>query len=343
MKAALFREFGGPEVLRQEDVPTPEPRPGHVLIRVLATGINRLEVFLRQGAVTRDLALPHVLGSDAAGEIAEVGAGVTGFTRGERVVPMPGYPLDDADADFNPMSAAPSYAIGGIVKWGTYAQYVEVPAHWVLKDRTGLTPSQMATLPMVTVTGVRAVKTVGGVKAGDHVLIQAGASGTGSFGIQFARALGAKVATTVDADDKAELAGGLGAELVIDVRKRDFVKDVQDWTGGRGVDVTIDNLGGSILQRSMDATRVGGTIVTMGFVTGNEATFKVREFFFAHKTLRGTLMGDVADFQFGLDLIAKKKIRPILDREFALENAAQAHEAVGSNKVLGNVVLLPWA
>jgi NADPH:quinone reductase-like Zn-dependent oxidoreductase len=289
------------------------------------------------------LRLPHILGSDAAGQISAIGAGVTGFSVGERVVPMPGYPLEDADVDANPISAAPSYAIGGIVRWGTYAQYVEVPAKWVLKDRTGLSPSQMATLPMVTVTGVRAVKVVGRVKPGDHLLIHAGASGTGSFSIQLARALGAKVATTVDADDKGGLARQIGADLVIDVRARDFVREVRDWTAGRGVDVAIDNLGGPILQRSMDATRVGGTIVTMGFVTGNEATFKVREFFFAHKTLRGTLMGDVADFEFGLDLIAQKKIKPVLDREFALKDAPQAHDAVGSNKVLGNVVLLPWA
>ncbi|MBX3607227.1 MAG: zinc-binding dehydrogenase [Piscinibacter sp.] len=342
MKAAVFREFGGADVLKYEEVPTPRPRPGCVLVKVLATGINRLEVFLRRGDVTREIALPHVLGSDAAGEIAALGDGVQGLAVGERVVPMPGYPLDDAHRSFSPLSAAPSYAIGGIVQWGTYAQYLEVPAGWVVRDRTGLPPEAVATLPMVAVTGVRAVRHVGGVKAGDHVLIQAGAAGTASFSIQLAKALGAHVATTVDADEKAQLARDLGADLVVDVRGQDFVAAVLDWTSGRGVDVAIDNLGGPVLQRSIDATRVGGTVVTMGFVAGNEATFKVREFFFAHKTLRGTLMGDAQDLAYALDLVHSGRIRPVLDRVLPLSEAAAAHAIVEANQALGNVVMLPW-
>lgn len=340
MKAAVFREFGPANVLKLEEVQTPKPQPGNILIKVLASGVNRLEVFLREGVITRDLQLPHVLGSDASGEVADLGEGVKDFRIGERVVPMPGYPLAARDDKFSPLSAAPTYAIGGIFRWGTYAQYIEVPARWVVKDPTSLTPSQMATLPMVLVTGVRAVRTVGQVKAGDQVLIQAGAAGTSSFSIQLAKALGARVATTVDSDEKVALVKRLGADLVVDVRTQDFVKAVTDWTEGRGVDVAIDNLGGPVLQRSMDATRVGGTIVTMGFVAGNEATFKVREFFFAHKTLRGTLMGDLEEFKWGLDQVAKGRIKPVLDREFALGDAAAAHEFVGSNAALGNVVLV---
>jgi NADPH:quinone reductase-like Zn-dependent oxidoreductase len=340
MKAALFREFGPASVLKTEDVPTPKPQPGNVLIKVLASGINRLEVFLREGVITRDLALPHVLGSDASGVIAEVGQGVTGFSVGERVIPMPGYPLDARDDKFSPLSAAPTYAIGGILRWGTYAEYVEVPARWVVKDPTNMRPSEVATLPMVLITGVRAVRTVGQVKAGHHVLIQAGAAGTSSFSIQLAKSLGARVATTVDSDEKIELVKRLGADLVIDVRTQDFVKSTIEWTEGRGVDVAIDNLGGPVLQGSMDATRIGGTIVTMGFVAGNEATFKVREFFFTHKTLRGTLMGDLEEFKWGLEQVAKGHIKPILFREFPLADAAAAHEVVGSNSAVGNVVLV---
>jgi NADPH2:quinone reductase len=219
MKAAVMRDFGGPEVLRLEDVPMPEPKPLHVVVRVLATGINRLEDYLRAGVVTRELALPHVLGSDAAGIVEAVGEGVVGFKPGDRVVPMPGYPLEDHDAEFLPLSAAPSYAIGGIVRWGTYAQFLQVPARWLLRDTTGLPPEQVATLPMVLVTAVRAVKTVGGVRSGDHVLVHAGASGTGSMNVQVARSLGARVAVTVDDEQKGELARSLGADLVVDVRK----------------------------------------------------------------------------------------------------------------------------
>src|SRR5215813_12767242 len=113
MQTALFRNYGGPEVLTVEEVSTPQVKPGHVLIKILAAGINRLEHYLREGSYSRSLKLPHVLGSDAAGEVAAVGAGVTGFRKGERVIPMPGYPLAPAEYGYDPMSAAPSYAVLG--------------------------------------------------------------------------------------------------------------------------------------------------------------------------------------------------------------------------------------
>lgn len=340
MKAAAFRRFGGPEVLEYMDLPDPEPRAGHVVVRVLACGVNRLEHYLREGSVLPSIKMPHVLGSDAAGEIAAVGAGVTGFKPRDRVVPMPGYTLDPNDAH-SPLSAAPSYAIGGIVNWGTYAEYVEVPAKWVLHDDSGLDPQDVATLPMVLVTAVRSVKVVGQVGAGQTTLIHAGASGTGTMNIQVARALGARVATTVQGDAQAKLASSLGAELVVDVQRRDFVKEVIDWTGGSGVDTTIDNLGGDVLQKSIDATRVSGTIVAMGFVTGVEVRFHIRNFFFTHKRLLGTLMGDVADLEWGLQQVKAGRIRPLLDRVLPLSEAAQAHRLISSNAVNGNLVLKP--
>jgi NADPH:quinone reductase-like Zn-dependent oxidoreductase len=341
MKAAAFRRFGGPEVMEYMDLATPDPRPGNVVIKVQASGVNRLEHYLREGSVLTTIKLPHVLGSDAAGEIAAVGAGVTTFNSGDRVVPMPGYPLDPNDDGHTPISAAPSYAIGGIVNWGTYAEYVEVPAQWVLPDDTGLEPEQLATLPMVLVTAVRSVKTVGGVKAGDRVLVHAGASGTGTMNIQVARALGASVVTTVQGTLQAKLAASLGADLVVDVQSRDFVKDVLDWTDGRGVDVAIDNLGGDVLQKSIDATRVSGTIVAMGFVAGVDVRFHIRNFFFTHKRLLGTLMGDVSDFRWGLQQIKIGRIRPLLDRVLPLSEAAEAHRLIASNAVNGNLVLKP--
>jgi NADPH2:quinone reductase len=343
MKAALMKSFGGPEVLRLESVPTPEPRHLHVVVKILATGVNRLEDYLRSGVITRDIPLPHVLGSDAAGVVEAVGAGVAGFKPGDRVIPMPGYPLEDDDAGFEPLSAAPSYAIGGIVRWGTYAQYIEIPARWLVHDRTGLSPQEAATLPMVLVTAVRAVRTVGQVRQADAVLIQAGGSGTGSMNVQVAKALGARVAVTVDDDAKGELARGAGADLVIDVRREDFVAAAKEWTNGRGVDVVVDNLGGPVLQKSINATRVGGAIVTMGFVAGQEATLQVREFFFGHKRLLGTLMGDVSEFEWGLEQVRAGRIRPLLDRTFPLSEAAEAHRVLSANGARGNLVMLPWA
>lgn len=339
MKAALFHEFGPPSVLQWEDVADPAPKPGHVVVKILATGVNRLEHYLREGSVVQ-MPLPHVLGSDAVGVVAAVGAGVEGFAEGDRVMPMPGYPQDPADAVL-PISAAPSYAIGGIVQWGAYAQYLQVPAQWLLHDTTGLAPELAATLPMVAVTGVRAVMKVGGVKAGDRVLVHAASSGTGSFNVQLAKALGAEVATTVDTPDKVEFARGLGADLVIDITRQDFVEAARDWSGG-GVDVVIDNLGGPVLAKSLAAARVGGTVVAMGFVAGVEVGFHVRDFFFSHKRLLGTLMGDVEDLQAGLALVGDGRIRPQLGMTLPMSEAAEAHRLISSNAVNGNIVMRAW-
>jgi NADPH:quinone reductase-like Zn-dependent oxidoreductase len=312
-----------------------------VLVRVLAFGLNRLDHYLREGSVTRDIALPHVLGSDAAGVVEALGEGVTGFSLGERVIPMPGYPLDAADADFRPISAAPSYAIRGIAEWGTYAQYMVVPARWLLRDDTGLSPEEVATLPMAVVTCVRAVKVVGEVKAGDHVLVHAGASGTGSMSVQVAKALGAKVAATVRSPDKANFVRSLGADHVIPLDGADWVDEATRWAGG-GVDVIIDNLGGEVFSRSIDALRVQGCLVSMGMVTGTEATIQLRPLFFGQKQIRGTLMGDADDLRWGLDQIRAGKIKPALDRVYDLAEIAEAHTDLAVGVAKGNIVVLPW-
>lgn len=341
MQAAILRRFGAPEVLELAEVETPRAEPGTVLVRVLAAGVNRLEDYVRGGSVV-PLAFPHVLGSDASGVVEALGEGVTRFAIGDRVIPVPGFPLDPAEAELRPISAAPSYVIGGIARWGTYAQYVTVPERWLVRDETGLAPELVATLPMTLITAVRAVRSVGGVGAGAHVLLHAGASGTGSMNIQIAKALGARVATTVQGRAQAEFAEKLGPDLVIDVQREDFVAQARAWTGGRGVDVVVDNLGGAVFPRSLDALRTQGVLVAMGFVAGEQVSFHVRSFFFAHKQIRGTLMGDVADLAFGLELVRAGKVAPLLDEALPLAQAAEAHRRLASSRVRGNLVLLPW-
>jgi NADPH:quinone reductase-like Zn-dependent oxidoreductase len=342
MKAAILRDYGDPQVLGYGDLPTPEPGPGEVLVRVLAAGLNRLDHYLREGSVTRDLKLPHVLGSDAACVVESVGPGVERFGVGDRVIPMPGYPLNETEAGMRPISAAPSYVIRGIAEWGSYAQYMLVPERWLLRDQTGLAPEEVATLPMAVVTGVRAVKVVGEVNGGDLVLVHAGASGTGSTNIQIARALGARVVATVRTPEKAEFVRGLGAELVLALEEGDFVEQVLDWSEGRGVSAVIDNLGGEVLTRSIDCLAPLGVLVSMGMVAGMEATLQIRPFFFAQKQIRGTLMGDVGDLEWGLEQVRQGRIVPALDRSFPLQEAAEAHAHLAAGAARGNTVLLPW-
>ncbi|MCG8434537.1 MAG: zinc-binding dehydrogenase [Gammaproteobacteria bacterium] len=342
MKAAVIREFGDFDVLQLEEVPTPKPRPGHILIKVLAAGINRLEDYLREGSVVPELAFPHILGADAAGEVAAFGEGVKGFQIGERVVHQPGFPTDPAEYNIRPATTAASFTLPGLAIPGTYAQYVEIPAEFVLKDETGLSPEEVATLPMVLATGVRAVKTVGGVKAGDKVLVQAGAGGAGSMQIQIAKALGAEVATTIRDAEKADVARKAGADLIINTTEEDFVAKVQEWSNG-GAHVVIDSLGGDVLAKSIDAARPLGTIVAFGFVAGTQTTFDMRNFFFTQKKLLGTMAGDIEDLKWGLAQVKEGYIKPMLDRALPLSQAGRAHRLLASSQVAGNIVLLPWA
>ncbi|MDH4561180.1 zinc-binding dehydrogenase [Pseudomonas sp. BN411] len=342
MKAAVIHAFGGPEQIRLEDVPAPVPGPGEVLVKVLAAGINRLDHYVRLGQIAPQLAFPHILGSDAVGEVAGLGVGVTRFGIGDRVISMPGYPLDPAESQVRPVTNAASYAIPGIHVPGTYAQYIVVNERWLLRDTTGLPVEQIAALPVALLIAIRSVQIVGEVKAGDRVLIHAGASSTGIMSIQVARALGARVAVTVQNESSAALAASLGAELVINSNEEDFVEALGSWTEGRGVDVAIDNLGGDVLARTIAAVRPMGIIVAMGFMAGSEVTFDIRNFFFTQKQLRGTLVGDIEDFAAWLDPIKEGKVKPVIDSVLPLSRAAEAHERIAGNQARGSIVLLPW-
>jgi NADPH2:quinone reductase len=284
-----------------------------------------------------------VLGSDAVGEVAELGEGVTDFAVGDSVVVVPGYPLDERDYDITPAIAAPSFALPGLGVWGAYAQYMTVPARFVIKDDTGLAPEQLATLPVVLATAVHAVKAVGEVKASDKVLIHAGASGSGSMQIQVAKALGAEVATTVRNQAKGDFAKTLGADLVINTREADTVTQIKDWTHGRGADVVIDNLGGDVLAQSIEAVKPQGVVVAFGFAAGPEVSFDIRSLFFTQKQLRGSMASDTSDLQWGLEQVRAGTIKPLLDRTLPLSQASEGHRLIAAGEVKGNLVLLPWA
>ncbi|GJM27007.1 MAG: alcohol dehydrogenase [Phycisphaerae bacterium] len=341
MKAAIIHEFGEADVLNFEDAPDPKPQPHHAIIKVLACGINRYDLFLRMGGVQKQTSLPHVMGADVVGEIVQIEGDATGHQVGDRVIVAPGFPIEPADWSHEPENFAPSYTVTGTSLWGGYAQYMSVPSCFLLADKTNLSAEQCATLPLVLVTAVHSVKTLGEVKAGDHVLIQAGASGSGSMCIQMAKALGAKVATTVGDDSKIEVANGCGADIVINRRKESFREKVLDWTDSNGVDVVIDNVGGGILQDNLMSMRRGGILVNFGLVGGVKDEINFAMMIFNQYQFRGSMMGSMNELREGLDLVEAGKIKPVLDRTFPLSDAAEAHRYIESSKVKGNVVLLP--
>ncbi len=343
MKANVIKSFGGFDTFEYQEIEKPSPRPDHVLVKVLATGVNLLDHYIREGSIVPELPFPHILGADAAGEVAELGDGVNSFKVGERVMVVPGFPGNKEELDIRPTVTAPSFGLPGLHISGTYTQYMEVPVYAIIRDETGLTVEESATLPVALGTAVHAVKGIGEVKAGHKVLIHSGASGSGAIQIQVAKALGAQVATTVRSDKKAEFAKSVGADLVINTHHDDFVNKVQEWTDGTGVDVVIDNLAGNVLPKSIEAAKATGIIVAFGFAAGPEVTFDIRSIFFSQKNLRGSMASDIEDLTWGLEQVKAGKIKPVLDKAFPLSQAGKVHELVSNSKVVGKHVLLPWA
>lgn len=209
-----------------------------------------------------------------------------------------------------------------------------------------LSPVLLALVGSLTVPTVGAAQDVDAIKAAtlEHfAVLNAGASKSGSMQIQVARALGAEVATTVRSESSAKLAKSLGASLVINTREQDLVERVMEWTGGRGVDVVIDNLGGDVLAKSLDAVRVQGIVVAFGFTAGTEVTFDIRNFFFGQKQLRGAMASDLEDLKWGLEQVRSGNIRPVVHTILPLSQAAEAHRLIEANGIRGGIVLQPWA
>jgi len=344
MHAMTIKAFGGLDVLTGQEVPVPKTRPGHVLVKVDAVGVNYYDTLIRSGAVSRNIALPHVGGSDVVGVIAVTGEDVTAFEPGQRVIVAPGYPTDIAEQAYRPENEAPSYFPTGTFEWGGYAQFMQVSARWVVADDTGLPPEQLAAIPLVLVTAVHAVKTVGNVRPGQRVLVQAGASGAGSMAIQVAKALGAAVIATVSTEAKAKLARELGADAVVNYRAASVVEAVRAFTSGDGVDVVIDPVGGITLPDSIGSLRPRGTIVNLGLSGGAAATIpNLYQFFRNELHLVGSWMGSMDELRFGLGLVRQGKVRAALDQVLPLAAAREAHRLIAESRVTGKLVLLPWA
>lgn len=342
MKAVLIHEFGGTDVLKYGDAPDPTPKPDHAIIKVLACGINRYDLFLRMGGVKKNTPLPHVMGADIAGEVVSIEGDAHGLSPGDRVIVAPGFPIEPAEWDYDPINLAPSYTVTGTSLWGGDAQFTQIPTRFLIRDKTGLPPEQVAACPLVTVTAVHAVRTLGEVKAGNRVLVQAGASGSGSMCIQMATHLGAKVATTVGDPSKFDLCRECGAELIINHRNESFRDSVLEWTDGNGVDVVIDNVGGGIFKDNLAVLKPGGIFVNFGLVGGVKDEINFAALIFNQHQIRGSMMGSMQELRDGIALIEQRKLKPNLDRTFPLAEVAIAHKYIDSRQVRGKVVLLPW-
>ncbi|MGE0725515.1 MAG: zinc-binding dehydrogenase, partial [Alphaproteobacteria bacterium] len=288
MKAVVLHGYGDFDALRYEDVPTPEPGPGELLIRIRAVAVNHCDTDVRRGLFGVAQTMPHVMGVDAAGEVAAIGPGVAGFAIGDPVSP---HFMLTCGACRNCLRGRENICLAagvlGVTAWGTYAEYVKVPARDVVPLPRGLAPEIAVAAQVPLATSWEALIVEGGLRAGETVLINGAAGGVGSGAVQVAKLAGARVIATVGAAHKAERVRALGADHVVDYNREPIPAAVMRLTNGLGVDVAFDQVGGQSLLDSIAALAQGGRLVTVGAHGGEKVEIDMIEFFRKHISMHG--------------------------------------------------------
>lgn len=335
MRAAVFHAPGGPEVLRYEEMPTPEPGPGSVRIKVKAAGVNRRDLWVRQGAFGTPPD-PHIPGSDAAGEIDALGAGVKGVEEGQRVVINPGISCGRCAACL--AGDHPACSAFSLVE-GTYAEYVVVPAANVVPMPSGLTFAEAASIGIPFVTAESAWLKAG-VKPGHTVAIWGASGGLGVAAIELAKLRGARVIALTRKAAKTERLKKLGAHEVVVVEEgRDVDAQIRDLTADRGLDAVLDSVGVATFSRSLGWVRRGGAVIAVGSTSGGEVAFPLGSVFRRAISIHGVYLGSSAILPRLLPLFARGQLMPVIDRVYPLEQADQAHEELEQETVVGKLIL----
>jgi len=340
MKAILFRQHGGPDVLEYADWPTPEPGPGQVLVRLRAAALNRMDLWVRAGWPGIRLELPHIPGADGAGEVAAIGPDVTGWQAGEQVVINSNLGCGECPAclDGKDNLCADWHLLGETVR-GTYAEYVAVPVRQLYRLPPGFDLHTAAGAALVFHTAWHSLITRGGLQDGEIVLIVGASGGVNTASIQIAKHRGARVIVVGAGADKLALAESLGADVLIDREKEpDWSKAVFHATDRRGIDVVVDNVG-TTFPLSFRAARKGGRILTVGNTGGARFEIDNRFIFGKHLSLLGSTMGTLRDFVEVMDLVTAGRLKVALDRAFPLAEAHLAHERLERGEQRGKITL----
>lgn len=341
MKAILFHQHGGPEVLTYTDFETPEPGPGEVLVRLHAAALNRVDLWVRNGWPGIKLAYPHILGADGAGEIAGLGAEVTGWQTGEQVVINGNLGCGRCAACLAGFdNRCEQWHLLGETVRGTYADFVAVPARNLLRLPEGFDPHAAAAAALVFHTAWHSLIQRGGLRPGETVLIVGASGGVNTASIQIARLAGARVIVVGSGAEKLALAEALGAQDVIDRSKEEnWSRRVFELTSRRGADVVVDNVGTTYGQSFRAAAR-GGRILTVGNSGGPRFEIDNRFMFAKHLSLIGSTMGTLADFQVVMSMVFAGKLKPVMDRTFPLAEAAAAHARLEKGEQMGKITLV---
>jgi len=316
MKAIRIHEDGGPEVLRYEDAPDPEPGPGEVLVRLRASSLNHLDLWVRKGLPS--VPKPRILGADGAGIREDTGERVVinpGLERGERITVI-GEHMD-----------------------GTHAELIAVPESNVYPLPDELSFEEAAAFPLVFETAYRLLVTKAQLQEGEWVLLWGIGSGVALAGLTIAKALGARTLVTSSSDDKLERARELGADATVNHATCDVVATVKETTGGRGVDVVLEHVGEATWQTSLQSARAGGRIAVCGATSGPNPPAALHRIWWKQLTIYGSTMGTKADFEGAYDLVKSGRAKPVVDSIFPLAEARAAHERMEAAEQFGKIVL----
>lgn len=341
MKAVVFNQHGGPEVLQYSDAAEPTIEAHQVLVEVKACALNHLDVWVRSGLPGIEIPLPHILGCDIAGVVREVGGSVSWIKAGAEVMLQPGLSCGHcAECLAGRDNLCPEYDILGYRHDGGYAQLVAAPAVNVIPKPKNLSWAEAASLPLVTLTAWHMLVTRAQVQPGEAVLVHAAGSGVGSLGIQIAKLLGARVIATASSDEKLAKAKELGADEIVNYSREDWPKEVKRLTERRGVDVVFEHTGAATWPGSIASLKANGRLVTCGATSGFAAQTDLRQVFYRHLTILGSFMGSKVELLEAMKFVAAGKIRAVVDRTLPLAEARQAHELMEDRAQFGKLVLL---
>jgi NADPH:quinone reductase-like Zn-dependent oxidoreductase len=323
VKAVRIHEDGGPEVLRYEDVPDPEPGPGDVLVRLRAASLNHLDVWVRKGLPS--VPKPRILGADGAGVVESVGDEVGGFAPGDRVVINPALEHDGR------------VTVVGEHFDGTHAELIALPAESIypLPDELGF--EEAAAFPLVFETAYRMLVTKARLAAGEWVLVWGIGGGVATASLAIAKALGARVIVTSTSEAKLARATELGADAASPTA--DAAARVKEITEGRGVDVVVEHVGEATWATSLAVAAQGGRVVVCGATSGPNPPAALHRIWWKQLTVYGSTMGTKADFEGAYELVRSRRARPVVDAVFPLAEARAAHERLEAGEQLGKIVL----
>lgn len=340
MKAVRIHQFGGPEVLTYEDIPDSQPRKDQVLVRVKACSLNHLDLWVRKGLP--GVKLPHILGSDIAGEIVEIGEYVTGFNPRQRVLIAPMHFCGHCTKCLaGVQNQCREFAVLGNTVDGGNCELIAVPARSLIPIPDSFNTDQAASVPLVFVTAWHMLVGLAGVRPGQTVLVLGGSSGVGIAAIQIAKLFRCRVITTAGSDAKLEKARTLGADHGINHYQQKIAEEVRKITNKEGVDLVVEHVGAATWDESLRSLKSGGTLVTCGATTGPGVGIDLRHLFARQLRLLGSYMGTMGELQEVLEHVFAGRLKPVVDRIFPMSEVRAAHEYLEKSQMFGKVVVNP--